>query len=154
MEYLKVNDEMYTDLQDCKFVPILLGVSTITANKPYFLLRDQDVEGHTITGIETYSNSATNWIPSVINVNGQDYNVIQFADLATCLFNIRDKSGKYLLRNIPFQAFVKYPFELPYFELDIDLGQSYVKFTQSPLVTPMPMIIPMYYFFNRGKIFR
>ena len=151
---LKVNDLVYPDLQDAKFAPILLGVSTITANKPYFLLRDQDIESHIITGIETYSNSATQWMPAVLNLNGQNYNVIQFADLKNCLFNLRDKTGKYLLRNCPFSTFVKYPFECAYFELDLDLGQSYVKFTQSPLITPMPMVIPMFYFFNREKIFK
>ena len=153
-ELIYIEDEILPDLTGFKFAPILFGTGAgVVANKDYFLIRDADIEDHIVTGIELWSTQGSARFPSVYQYGGQNYNVITSSDRQVCFFNFKDKSGRYILRNIPFDTLIRYPFECPYMWLDIDMGQSYVKFTQAPLATPLPMIIPVYFFFNREKIF-
>ena len=153
---IEVEDLFKPELRGSKFVPILITGNTPAINATYFLNRDVDIDNHVITGIEAthYEAAGNNEWPQQFIYKGTLYNQLNLHDLKLVIMNYRNKHNRYVLRNCPLQFFQRGKFELPFFNVRLDLASSYLKFTGSPLTTPLPIIIPVTYYFDRVNIFK
>lgn len=165
---LEIIDEVIPDLRGSKFVPFVYNGGVLVTNANTFLNRDVDVEGHIITGIEVdYFNGGgfvENKYPGRWVYNGQVVNTISGADIPKFILTFRGKKNEYLHYNAPLTHFCNRAQDLGGFlrptlsaiarRLDLDLSTSYLKIVQLPLVTQLPIIIPITYYFDRENIFK
>lgn len=147
---VQIIDQMFPPFQRGKNLWQIFDVANVSTDKQYFFAPDQQIKRNIITGIDCgyYSNTAWN-MPATINVNGKTYNTIQQADLNKVLVTFRDHENNFVIRRTPLFVLTRdLKFEIKIFDTGINIDSSYLEFVQTPLVTPLPMIIPFNFYWN------
>ena len=147
---VQIIDQMFPPLQRGKNLWQIFDIANVSTDKQYFFAPDQQIKRNIITGIDCgyYSNSAWN-MPATINVNGKTYNTIQQADLNKVLVTFRDYQNNFVIRRTPLFVLTRdLKFEIKIFDTAINIDSSYLEFVETPLVTPLPMIIPFNFYWN------
>lgn len=137
-------------LNNGKQILLRFDTANVRINTDYNFERDQDVNAHIITGVMvgSYSTTSDNF-PKQMSIGGKVYNVIQFQDLAKVMITLKNKQQKKLIINSPLFRFNKnVQIEIQRFSLDLDLGGCYIRFVDSPLITPLPVVIPFNFFWD------
>lgn len=134
------------------------------ANDRIYLQMNSDLDDSLIVGIQAHYNLNILGvfqydISSPFNYNGQNYNVIDYADLQGCTLTIVDKGRRQCLSNFPLQNLSDLPAGQGFpnntqnfkkFSLDILSGESYVTFNVNANTSP-PFILPISFLYNDKK---
>ena len=91
--------------------------------------------------------AAFNNLPSTFETNNNIYNTVLINDASKILFSLKKRSGSYLFIDYPLLGFIV----LNQFnknmilDLDLDFDGSYYRCVDNALVTPFPIVIPLYF---------
>lgn len=148
-----------TEMDRCRLLYMQFNTAPVAGKRYYInkISKREDcafVQEQIIRGIELYyySVAALNFTPT-IQLDGNTFNVIRFADIARVLVTLAKTQRDVKIYKSPMASLAHgIQFETRRYKLDIDFGQSFIEFTDVAFTTPFPMVIPFVCSWNEDKL--
>lgn len=125
--------------------------------KRYYINKLADRDGCAVINDVIVNGINSRWEtnPQMIQLDGKEYNILLDTDMSKILMSLaKNKPGTpdMLIYKMPIGAFRgDLIMEFRYFNLHLDLGNSFIEFVDVPLVTPLPAAIPLEFIWNYEK---